>query len=115
METCLSCTVVTYRTIEACTEFRRVCFRGNDVDNATGGVTTVESTLRTTKCFYTLHVKVLRLKDSCIYLVDTVYVDTHTRITERTNCARADTTNTDILTGEVALGNSKVRHRKLHR
>ena len=114
METCLSCTVVTYSTIEACAEFRRVCLSGNDVDNTTRGVTTIKSTLRTTQCFHTLHVKELRLEDSRRNLVDTVYVDTNTRITKRTYSTRTDTSNTDILAGEVTLCDVQVRDRELH-
>ena len=82
METRLSRTVVTYRSVETCAELGGVCFCGNYVNNTTCGVTTIQRTLRTTQRFYPLSIEELRLKNSCRDLVDSVYVNAHARITK---------------------------------
>ena len=87
METALIRTIITDRRVDTRIKLGGVCLCCNQVDNTTGGVTTVQCPLRTSQHLDSLHIEELSLKDSSRYLIDAVDVNTHARVTKGTNRA----------------------------
>ena len=105
--------VVTHRAIDLGGELARVSLAGDHVDNTTRRVSAVQRALRAAQYFYTLGIKILRLKNTTGGLIHTIDVDAHTVITRWANSARANAADTNIVRGKVLLTHGHVGDREL--